>query len=209
MCLFFIKLLIMEEIWKTIPGYTDYEVSNLGRIRSKERKKKYKSGRELNFKSKIKQQRPHPVNNFIMTDLVDDKGKRRTVYPHKAVALAFVENEKPRKKKVVIHKDGNLKNNNSENLKWATFSESIKIGFETGKRDNSDLWKKRREKYGPMGGTKPNGRPDPLTKEQKHEIYRLRKEEGLKLQDLANKFGCSTSHVFKTIQKLDKSKSKT
>jgi hypothetical protein len=193
----------MNEIWKTIPGFSDYEVSNLGRIRSKDRKKKYKSGRELNFKSKVKQQRPHPVNKFIMTDLVDDKGKRRTVYPHKAVALAFVENDKPRKKKVVIHKDGNLENNKAENLKWATFSESIKIGFETGKRDNSELWKKRREKYGPMGGSKPNGRPDPLSKKQKLEIHRLRKEKNIKLQELAQQFGCSTSHVYKTIQKIE------
>lgn len=194
----------MGEIWKEIKGFKDYEVSNLGSIRSKERKKKYKSGRELHFKSKIKQQRPHPVNQFVMTDLIDDKGKRRTVYPHKAVAQAFVLNDKPRKQKVVIHKDGNLNNNKADNLKWASYSESIKIGFKTGKRDNTNLWKKRREKYGPMGGTKPNGRPDPLSREEKLEIHRLRKKEQVKLQDLANQFGCSTSHVYKTIQKIDR-----
>jgi hypothetical protein len=196
----------MEEIWKTIKGFTDYEVSNLGRIRSKERKKKYKSGRELHFTSKIKQQRPHPSNNFVMTDLVDDKGNRKTVYPHKAVAMAFVDNDMPRKKKVVVHIDGDLQNNKADNLRWASFSESIKLGFETGKRDNSGLWEKRRAKYGPMGGTKPNGRPDPLTKTQKEELYRLRKEKNIKLQVLAQQFGCSTSHVYKTIQKLEKLK---
>jgi hypothetical protein len=193
----------MVEIWKVIKGFKDYEVSSLGRIRSKERKKKYKSGRELNFKSKIKQQRPHPVNQFVMTDLVDDSGKRRTVYPHKAVAQAFVINEYPDKQKVVIHLDGNLNNNTVDNLRWASYSESIKIGFKTGKRDNTNLWKKRREKYGPMGGTKPNGRPDPLTDEDKLEMHRLRKKENLKLKELADKFGCSTSHVYKTIQKID------
>lgn len=195
----------MQEKWKAIPGFIDYEVSNLGRIRSIERVKKYKSGRTLKFKSRLKKQRPHPKNKFMMTDLVDDKGKRKTVYPHKAVAKAFIKNEHPRKKPIVMHLDGDLQNNNVENLKWASYSESIRAGFESGKRDNSDLWKKRREKYGPMGGSKPNGRPDPLSKEQKLEIYRLRKEENKKLQELADKFDCSISHVFKTIKKLDES----
>ena len=192
----------MAEEWKTIPGFSDYEVSNTGKIRSKQRVKKYKSGRVLKFKAKEKKQRPHPRNNFMMTDLVDDKGKRKTVYPHKAVAMAFIENKHPRKNKVVMHIDGDLKNNSVTNLKWATYSESIRAGFESGKRDNSDLWEKRRAKYGPMGGKKPNGRPDPLTKEQKLEILKLRTERNMKLEELAEKFGCSISHVFKTIKKL-------
>lgn len=197
----------MQEEWKTIPGFKDYEVSNLGRIRSKERVKKYKSGRILKFKSKLKKQRPHPKNKFMMTDLVDDKGERKTVYPHKAVAKAFIKNKHPRKEPIVMHLDGDLQNNKVENLKWASYSESIRTGFESGKRDNSDLWEKRRAKYGPMGGTKPNGRPDPLSKKQKIEIYKLRKEENMKLQELANKFECSISHVFKTIKKLEDSNS--
>lgn len=191
----------MEKIWKEIPGFTDYEVSADGEIRSKSRVKKYKSGRMMNLKSKEKKQRPHPTNNFMMTDLVDDKGKRKTVYPHKAVAMAFLKNDQPRKKKVVIHIDGDLSNNNIDNLRWATFKESIRIGFETGKRDNSNLWEKRRAKYGPMGGTKPMGRPDPLNKDQKKEIVRLRVEKKMKFKDLADKYNCSISHVYKVIQK--------
>lgn len=191
----------MEEIWKTIPDFEDYEISNLGNIRSKERTKKYKSGRTMQLKSKIKKQRPHPLNNFMMTDLIDNKGKRRTVYPHKAVAKTFIEKERPRKQKVVLHIDGDLSNNKVENLKWATYSESIQLGFETGKRDNSKLWEKRRAKYGPMGGTKPMGRPDPLDEKEKKEIYRLRTKEQKKLKDLADQFNCSTSHIFKTIKK--------
>jgi ribosomal protein S3 len=55
-------------------------------------------------------------------------------------------------------------------LKWCSFSESIRIGFATGKRDNSSLWEKRRAKYGPNGGNSSIGRPDPLNEEQKKEI---------------------------------------
>ncbi|MDX1651225.1 MAG: NUMOD4 domain-containing protein [Brumimicrobium sp.] len=193
----------MKEQWKDIPKFSDYEISNLGRIRSKKRTKKYKSGRTIKFDSKIKSLRKHPQNNFIMTDLIDDKGKRRTVYPHKLVAEAFIENDKPRKNKIVIHKDGDFNNNRIDNLAWASFSESVRIGFETGKRDNSGLWKKRRAKYGPKGSSKPMGRKDPLGEKDKKEIYRLRKEEEMKLIDLADKFNCSVSHIHKTIVRFE------
>tara|TARA_B100000508_G_scaffold137355_1_gene131556 strand:- start:69493 stop:70095 length:603 start_codon:yes stop_codon:yes gene_type:complete len=194
----------MEEKWKEIPGFKDYQISNTGKIRSKERVKKYKSGRVVNLKSKIKRLRKHPKNEFLMTDLIDNKGKRRTVYPHKAVALAFIKNDHPRKNKIVIHKDNDVTNNSVENLAWSSYSESIKKGFETGKRDNSDLWKKRRKKYGPKGSAKPMGRQDPLNPEQRREAYNLRIIENWKLSQIAEKFNCSISHVHKTIRKMSK-----
>ena len=101
----------MSTEWKIIPGYTDYEISNVGEIRSLERTKKYKSGRVIELKAKIKKLRKHPVNGFMMTDLIDDKGKRNTVYPHKALAMAFIKNKYPRKQKIVIHIDGVISNN--------------------------------------------------------------------------------------------------
>jgi len=97
----------MEE-WKLIPGYSDYDVSSLGNIRSKERTKVFKNGRTMNFENKMKMLRKHPVNGFFMTDLIDDNGKRKTVYPHKAVALAFISNPIPKKQKIVMHIDGGL-----------------------------------------------------------------------------------------------------
>lgn len=186
--------------WRTMIGYSDYEISEAGDIRSKERVKKYKSGREIHHKAKQKKLRKHPVNGFLMTDLINDKGKRCTVYPHKAVAQAFVPNDKPRKQKVVMHIDGNIDNNHFSNLKWSTFSDSIRAGFESGKRDNSDLWFKRRLKYGPKGGNKSMGRPDPLDYGQKKRIKYLREEKGYTLQQLADKYTCSVSHIHKTLR---------
>ena len=188
--------------WKKIPGYSDYEVSDTGEIRSLERTKKYKSGRVIELKAKNKKLRKHPVNGFLMTDLIDDKGKRNTVYPHKAVALAFITNKHPRKQKIVIHVDGDIANNSVDNLKWSSYSESIRIGFETGKRDNSTLWLKRRLKYGPKGGNKSMGRPDPLDFGQKKRIKYLRDEKGFTLQQLATKYGCSVSHIHKTLKNM-------
>lgn len=186
--------------WKTIPGYSDYEISDNGEIRSLERTKKYKSGRVIELKSKSKKLRKHPINGFLMTDLVDDKGKRNTVYPHKALALAFIKNNQPRKQKIVIHIDGDISNNHISNLRWSSYSESIRIGFETGKRDNSTLWLKRRLKYGPKGGNKSMGRPDPLDFGKKKRIKYLRDEKGFTLQQLANKYNCSVSHIHKTLK---------
>jgi hypothetical protein len=186
--------------WKTIPGYSDYEISNFGEIRSIERTKKYKSGRTIELKAKLKKLRKHPINGFLMTDLIDNKGKRNTVYPHKALALAFLKNAQPRKQKIVIHIDGDISNNHVDNLRWSSYSESIRIGFETGKRDNSTLWLKRRLKYGPKGGNKSMGRPDPLDFGKKKRIKYLREEKGFTLQQLATKYNCSVSHIHKTLK---------
>lgn len=185
--------------WSKIPGFSDYLVSEYGDIKSIERTKTFKNGRKMRFESKKKQLRRHPGNGFLMTDLINDKGIRKTVYPHKVVAAVYVKNDKPRKKKVVIHLDNNLENNHVSNLKWCSFSESIKIGFATGKRDNSSLWEKRRAKYGRTGGNSSIGRPDPLDEKQKEEIMKLRKTKSLK--DLAQMFSCSISHIHKTIKR--------
>jgi hypothetical protein len=190
--------------WQSIPHFSDYEVSDDGFIRSIERIKVFKNGRKMRFESKNKQLRRHPSNGFLMTDLVNDKGIRKTVYPHKIVATVFLKNDKPRKKKVVIHIDNDLENNHVSNLKWCSFSESIKIGFASGKRDNSTLWEKRRLKYGPNGGNSSIGRPDPLNLEQKKKILILRKENSLK--QLADMFNCSVSHIHKTLKRLQEQK---
>jgi hypothetical protein len=192
---------MMMKEWKPIEGFSDYEISSHGDIKSKERSKIYKSGRTVFFLEKLKKLREHPENGFIMTDLVDDKGKRRTVYPHKLVGQSFVFNKHPRKYKIVVHLDGNLANNHFENLQWSSYSESFKKSFQNGLRDNSTLWEKRRQKYGPKGGIKTMGRPDPLNDEHRKEIHRLRLEEKFTLQQLAINFKCSVSHIHNVLKK--------
>ena len=194
----------MTEVWKSISGFSNYEVSTNGRIRSIKRVKKFKNGRLVQFESKIKLIRKHPKNGFLMTDLISNDGKRKTVYPHKVVALAFIKNEDPTQNKVVIHKDDDLSNNHAENLKWSSYSQSIRNGFKTGKRDNSTLWFKRRLKYGPQGGNKSTGRPDPLSYSQKKRLLFLRENKGYTLKKLADKYKCSVSHIHKTLKQFKK-----
>ena len=175
----------MTEEWKSISGFANYEVSTKGRIRSIKRIKKFKNGRIVQFESKIKLIRKHPKNGFLMTDLISDEGKRKTVYPHKVVALAFIKNENTIQNKVVVHKDDDLSNNHANNLKWSSYSESIRNGFKNGKRDNSTLWLKRRLKYGPQGGNKSTGRPDPLNYSQKKRILLLREKKRIYLKKIS------------------------
>jgi hypothetical protein len=186
--------------WKTIPGYTDYEISEYGQIRSQDRNKVYRSGRKMTHQAREKRVRKHPKNGFLMTDLIDNSGKRHTVYPHKLVAIVFLSKQFPRKQKVVFHLDGDVENNHFSNLKWCTVSESIRRGFENGTRDNSNLWEKRRAKYGPKGGNKSMGRPDPLDEEKRKEILTLRTTSKITLTQLATRFNCSVSHIHKTIK---------
>ena len=84
------------QTWSNIPGFSDYLVADNGEIKSIDRLKTFKNGRKMKFESKNKQLRRHPSNGFLMTDLINDKGIRKTVYPHKVVAAVFLKNDKPR-----------------------------------------------------------------------------------------------------------------
>jgi len=69
------------ELWKKIKGFSDYEISSHGNIKSLERTKKFKNGRVVHFSSKKKTQRIHPGNGFLMSDLIDDLAKKRQYTP--------------------------------------------------------------------------------------------------------------------------------
>jgi hypothetical protein len=196
----------MEEKWAVIPGFSDYEISTEGNIRSIDRVKSFKSGRVMHLKGKMRKMRVHPSNDYRMTDLIDDKGKLRTVYIHKAVAEAFLPNPQPKKNKVVIHLDGDVSNNKLANLTWTTHKDACKIAFKRSDRDMKKLWDIRREKYGPSGTLKRMGKPDPLSDADKLEIHRLRTKENVTMQKLADQYKCSVSHIFNTLRKLESDK---
>ena len=80
-------------------------------------------------------------------DLIDDEGKRRTVYPHKEVAKAFVPNENPDNFTMIIHQDNNPRNNDAANLQWMPASSHMKWQFEVGNKNNYKVWKTRKKLY--------------------------------------------------------------
>lgn len=134
------NLLLDGEIWQDLRGYEDkYQVSNKGRIKTKERVIYYdrKLGRGIEPKTireRIRKPKLCKSNGYLMIALnVDGKIINETV--HYMVANTFI---KPIIKKgigkteTVNHIDGNKLNNNLENLEVVSLAKNIKHGFETG-----------------------------------------------------------------------------
>lgn len=116
-----------NEIWVKSFLSDNYEVSNLGRIRSLGFDYIDKSGRRCVANPRIIKTCLNKKNGYIYAVLrVDKKPKGSAI--HRLVAIAFHDN--PENKKEVNHKDGNKLNNRSDNLEWCTKSENHKHRFE-------------------------------------------------------------------------------
>ena len=94
------------EIFKDIPGYPYYQISNLGRVWNAKTQRYLKA-------SKM-------GNGYYQINLVAMNGKRKKELIHRLVAITFIPN--PDKLPEVEHKDRNRANNNVENLCWVNRS---------------------------------------------------------------------------------------
>lgn len=113
----------VQEVWKDIKGYPNYQISNLGNVWSVKRQRK------LN---------PF-INNrgYKAINIIAANGKRKGELIHRLVALAFIDN--PEGKPEVNHIDKNKENNNVENLEWVTHGENNSLekkGHYTHKKNN-------------------------------------------------------------------------
>lgn len=94
------------EVWKAIPGYPEYEVSDLGRVRSLRRNIVMRLYRRPNGYVSIQ------MGRLAKAELV-----------HRLVLLAFLGPNEQRP--WVNHKNGVRHDNRLENLEWNTPSENI------------------------------------------------------------------------------------
>lgn len=108
------------EIWKTykFSEYSTIEVSNFGNIK--------KDNKEL-----IKRTNK---DGYFVVGLNKGKDKKgyddyRSVFVHRLVACAFIEERLYEDGWEVNHKDYNRKNNNVENLEWLTHEENVKYSI--------------------------------------------------------------------------------
>lgn len=115
----------MEEIWKPIPGFEGYyEASNLGRIKSLDRKMISSLGNEFIKPGRIRKLIRNESTGYYAVVLCGKTKKTMTV--HRLVALAFLEN--PDNLECVNHKNENKHDNRPENLEWCSKSYNNHFG---------------------------------------------------------------------------------
>lgn len=125
-----------NEIWEDVPEYEGfYQVSNLGRVKSLERKRKQSFGkiaivRERFLKSKMDK-------DGYLIYVLSKFGGTKSYRLHKIVAKAFLTNPNPLIFNQINHIDGNKLNNCPENLEWCDCThnnrEAVRIGLKGGK----------------------------------------------------------------------------
>lgn len=110
-----------DEEWRDIKGYEGlYQVSNMGRVKSLERKSGFyltKKGKLSCYSVKEKICRQHIVMTYLMVHLSKDNIKEQ-LKVHRLVAENFIDNINNYPQ--VNHKDENKLNNNTNNLEWCT-----------------------------------------------------------------------------------------
>lgn len=140
-----------KERWRQIPGFSWYDVSSLGRVRSWKLDRPSQQGARQKPKlMRVREDR----DGYPRITLQDDNGKKRVVRIHILVARAFLG---PPKGRLVLHRKNNRKNPKLENLEYGSYE------------DNND------DKY--ISGTHQMGENNSrseVTKSQAKKIFRLK-----------------------------------
>lgn len=104
------------EVWKDIIDYPNYQVSNLGRVKSKERYTKQRNGINLRKEKLLNPQKDH--KGYLYVRLYNENGWKYFKV-HILVAKTFLPNL--HNEPTVDHIDRNKENNKIDNLRWASY----------------------------------------------------------------------------------------
>lgn len=126
-----------NEQWKTIAGYPCYLISDQGRVMSLKNPKNPKILRQGTNQGGYKQV------TLVSGDSYGE-GKKKTFRVNRLVALAFIKNEHPDKRRDVGHWDSNPANNVVSNLYWCSPLENANnpITLQRNKDSRSEAVKK-------------------------------------------------------------------
>lgn len=157
-----------EEIWKSVIGFENYEVSSHGQVRLAKSFKQFPSGYIL------KQGNSHDGYKKIALT------KNRKYYYFKVHRLVAINFLKKSEYKLVLHNDGNPKNNTVSNLRWGNHSQNSKD----------------RSKH----GTVPYGDKSPNHKLNSALVLKMRSEIG-NYKDISKKYGVNINTAYDAITK--------
>ncbi|MFK3833068.1 NUMOD4 motif-containing HNH endonuclease [Staphylococcus saprophyticus] len=164
------------EIWKDIPGYEGlYQVSNMGNVKSLERKVTKIDGSVTEYKSIILKSFTSGKGRLYVN--LSCNGIQKKCQVHVLVALTFI-GERPENYDV-CHIDGNPRNCKLSNLK-----------YDTRNQNGIDIYR-----YGKKAG------PGKLTIKQVLEIRKLYKTGKYRQKDLAKIYKVSQSSIGHIINK--------
>lgn len=107
------------EIWRNIPGFSRYQASNNGNLRS------------MNYKNsgKIKSLKPaKSKDGYLRTVLLNDEGKYKSIQVHRMIMLSFHGYSELE----VNHINGITNDNFLSNLEYVTHSENLLHAYRIG-----------------------------------------------------------------------------
>ena len=107
------KRISMEE-WKAIPGYEEYQVSTLGRVKRLAYYKNVCGGSKQYCKERIL--KPQTRKRGYQVVMLSKNSKAKSFLVHRLIAMVFIPN--PDNLPQVNHKDENTSNNCVNNLEW-------------------------------------------------------------------------------------------
>lgn len=112
----------MTEEWRTIPSFSNYEASSIGRIRRAAPYRSTTVGYVL---------RPEPTRDGYLNARLSTRSKIKCVGIHRLVCEAF-RGPAPSPEHEAAHWDGVRNNNTEDNLRWATQAENFEDRYRHG-----------------------------------------------------------------------------